>query len=148
MRAALFAVIAVAIIFAFGGVAIDASMTGGDRVDVENEDFDVDTTTTVELEDSHLPVRYDTLVDVQTTNGKTMLEGHDYTWNQANGTLEIHEDGRLANETNGEISYGYATSSSQQEEMSESFAYLGEIAPALLIFLMVTLLLLAMARFK
>lgn len=148
MRALLLVIVAVALLFVAGSVAIDQTLqSSGERFDVEGEDWQPEPGSVTSLEQSNIDgVRYDRTVYVFDSNGVRMIDGNDYVWHHHNGTVEALDDGRLANESQATIDYGYGSPYEGQEQMASLFGELGTIVPALLLIGMAALILTAMAR--
>lgn len=96
---------------AFGGYYVIDEATAESRHDVtiENESFSATGDALASFNNSQLArADYDATVTVRNaSDGSIFDESGNYTWFEANGTLEVTANSDLANATTAEITYGY-----------------------------------------
>jgi len=113
------AAMALAIVGMMGLVAVDASLeANGDRKVIDNETFTPNPGNLTTLSDSKIEeARYNNTVRVWNDSEVEMEAETDYEWYSDNGTLKTIAGGRLAGDSQGNITYGYLLLTEEQAEM-------------------------------
>lgn len=139
---------AIAIVAIAGAGAFQATVAdAGDAVTVENETFDpAASPITVDANNQTGAYLNDPATEtVRNTSEVVMESGQDYEYHPENGTLVVLDDGRLANDSTGYITYGYQQTSSEQRGLASIFAGQLDVIGAL-VFVGIVLFLLAAIR--
>lgn len=121
---ALFVLLAVALLVLVGASAADSALVqAGDEQTVTNETWSPNAGSVTTLDESNRnDAYYDDTVDVWDENGTAMDSEQDYVWYRTNGTIKTVEGGRLAGDSDANITYGYAVTSEVQRDFASVFA--------------------------